>query len=475
MGKFDRFYAKLPVWAQHAAVSAYGYYWKWLRFGPGYRNFLAGYREREQFTSSEWDSWQQARLREILEIAVERVPYYQNAWSDAEKAAAREGQLEDLPLLEKAALRADPKAFLRQDIHPKLELVFHTSGSTGTPIATYWLISELRDSLALREARSAAWAGVSFREPRATFSGRIVEPDPESAGPFYRYNLAEKQVYFSAFHLRPAAARGYVQALWRHKVQWMTGYAVSSYLLAKFILEQNLSLPPLKAIITTSEKLTPGMRRVMEKAYGCRIFEEYSTVENVLFASECEKGRLHLSPDVAIVEVLRPDGSRCLPGEVGEVVCTSLIRQYQPLIRYRLGDLAAWDSAPCPCGRQMPVLKEVVGRIEDVVIGPDGRRMVRFHGIFVDQPHVQEGQIVQETLENICVKVVPTPGFGQQDIEDITRRIRQRLGAQVQVTVDIVDHIPRTASGKFQAVVSRLRERGLSETERMGVSDSLTD
>jgi phenylacetate-CoA ligase len=471
MSKFDRFYAKLPTWAQHVAVSAYGYYWSWLRFGPGYRDFLGEYREREKFTSLEWDNWQQARLRKVLEVAAERVPYYQNAWSDAEKTAARDGRLEDLPLLEKAALRADPKAFLRQDIHPKLELIFHTSGSTGTPIATYWLISELRDSLALREARSAGWAGVSFGEPRATFSGRIVEPDPESAGPFYRYNLAEKQVYFSAFHLRPNTAQDYVHALWRHKVRWMTGYAVSFYLLAKFILEQNLSVPPLRAVITTSEKLTPNMRQVMKAAYRCRIFEEYSTVENVLFASECENGRLHVSPDVAVVEVLRPDGSHCLPGEVGEVVTTSLVRHYQPLIRYRLGDMAAWDSTPCPCGRQMPVLKEVVGRIEDVVIGPDGRRMVRFHGIFVDQPHVQEGQIIQETLENIRVKVVPTSGFGQRDVDEIAQRIRQRLGGQVQVQVDVVDHIPRTAAGKYQAVISRLHEQGLPEAERTGAAE----
>jgi len=62
------------------------------------------------------------------------------------------------------------------------------------------------------------------------------------------------------------------------------------------------------------------------------------------------------------------------------------MRDYQPLIRFRLGDLAAWDPEPCSCGSSMPILKEVVGRVEDVVVGPDGRQMVRFHGIFVDQP-----------------------------------------------------------------------------------------
>ncbi len=292
--------------------------------------------------------------------------------------------------------------------------------------------------------------------PRATFSGRMAEPDPESKGPYYRYNAAEQQVYFSAFHLRHDTAQSYVDALHKHKVQWMTGYAVSYYLLAKFIMDQKIQVPPLKAIITTSEKLTPEMRRVMEEAYHCRVYEEYSTVENALFASECEQGRLHVSPDVGIVEILRPDGSPCEAGEVGEVVTTCLMRTYQPLVRFRLGDLAAWDPQPCLCGRDMPVIQEVVGRIEDVVTGPDGRKMVRFHGIFVDQPNVVEGQIIQETLSTILVKVVPTANFNGDDVQEIIHRVQQRMGYEVHVQVECVNEIPRTASGKFQAVISKV-------------------
>ena len=94
---------------------------------------------------------------------------------------------------------------------------------------------------AVREARSASWAGVSFREARATFSGRMVVPDPHSKGPFHRFNRAENQVYFSPFHLRPENATAYLEALERHQVRWMTGYAVSYYLLARFIEHRGLA------------------------------------------------------------------------------------------------------------------------------------------------------------------------------------------------------------------------------------------
>jgi phenylacetate-coenzyme A ligase PaaK-like adenylate-forming protein len=468
MGRLDGAYRRLPVGAQHMAVSLYGLYWRRLRFGPGYSASVREYASREHWSDAEWRAWTQGRSAQILSIAAQDVPFYRDTWTSAERRAAMAGRLDDLPLLEKQPLRDDPRAFLRGGTYPRRPLVFHTSGSTGTPIATVWTALEMRRSMAVREVRSAGWAGVSFSLPRATFSGRMVVPEPNSPGPFHRFNLAERQVYFSAFHLRPETARAYVRALRRHRIQWLTGYAVSSYLLAREILDQHLDVPPLRAVITTSEKLTERMRSTIEEAFGCRAYEEYSTVENVLFASECEHGRLHVSPDIGLVEILRPDGSACEPGEAGEVVATCLLRELQPLVRFRLGDIAMWDEAPCPCGRNMPVIREVLGRIEDVVVGRDGRRMVRFHGLFIDQPRVREGQVVQETIDRIRVRVVPAAGFGQPDVDDIAGRVRQRLGPDIDVIVEPVSRIPRTAAGKFPAVVSLLRNRD-GAAERTGL------
>ncbi|MFK8110708.1 MAG: phenylacetate--CoA ligase family protein [Rubripirellula sp.] len=458
MGFTDRLYEKLPVAGQHAAVSTYGLYWKLLRFGPGlfspgFKDFVRQYEQRDRFTQQQWDVWQQERLKTFLSGAL-NAPYYAENWNVSERKAAAAGQIAGLPLLEKGPLRDEATQFLRTDMKPRFRVVTRTSGSTGTPIDNHWTWSEVRNARAVREVRSAGWAGVSFSQSRATFSGRFVEPDPESAGPFHRYNCVEKQVYFSAFHLRPETAQQYVDALHQHQTRWLTGYAVSYYLLADLILEMDLKVPDsLQAIITTSEKVTPEMRTVMEKAFGCRVFEEYSTVENCLFASECEAGSLHVSPDVSLVEILRPDGTRCDPEEPGEVVTTCLMRDYQPLVRYRVGDVATWSGEPCSCGRAMPVLKEVVGRLEDVVIGPDGRRMVRFHGVFIDQPHVREGQIIQETLSRIRVKVVTTEGFGEDDVANIVHRVEQRVG-DVEVIVEPVSAIPRTKAGKFKAVIN---------------------
>jgi phenylacetate-CoA ligase len=105
----------------------------------------------------------------------------------------------------------------------------------------------------------------------------------------------------------------------------------------------------------------------------------------------------------------------------------------------------------------MPVIKEVVGRIEDVVTGPDGRQLVRFHGIFTDQPNIIEGQIIQEERDSFIVKVVPTKDFSPLDITDVKNRMQSRLGPDINVKVLEVEEIPRTKSGKFQAVISKVK------------------
>ena len=163
MAKIDGIYSSLPVAAQHLAVSAYGLYRYWLRFGPGFAAQRRAHVKRERYSTEEWHDWQQSRLIDLLRHAANNVPHYRDAWGPAEKKAAAAGRLEDLPLLEKEPLRAAPRRFLRQDLHPARTVTFHTSGSSGTPISAICTVAEIRRSLAVREARANRWAGAPGR------------------------------------------------------------------------------------------------------------------------------------------------------------------------------------------------------------------------------------------------------------------------------------------------------------------------
>jgi phenylacetate-CoA ligase len=293
----------------------------------------------------------------------------------------------------------------------------------------------------------------------------MVEPDPKSKGPFHRYSWSEKQVYFSAFHLRPETAPVYVDALSRHQIRWLTGYSNSIYRLAQMVLEQNLNVPRLKAVITTSEKVTAEMRAVVERAFATQIFEEYGAVEEVFFVSENEQRRKLISPDAGLLEIVDDDFRACEPGVVGEVLATGFMRQSQPMVRYRIGDRASFGNALSDDGRHMPVLREVIGRKEDTIYGIDGQQVIRFHGVFVDQPNIRAGQVIQKSLEHIHVKVVPKLGFNEDDERDVISRVQQRFTSQVRVTVEQVQTIEPTGAGKFRAVVSELSPNELHRSK----------
>ena len=180
-------------------------------------------------------------------------------------------------------------------------------------------------------------------------------------------------------------------------------------------------------------------------------------LKHTCLVSECEHGRLHISPDVGIVEILNENGEPCSRGETGEVVTTGLLNFNQPLIRYKMGDLLKMSiDQECPCGRQMTVVEEIVGRLEDTVIGPDGREMVRFHGIFYDIPSIVEGQIIQNTLTDFEIKLVISRPLSRENTGLIHKRMESQLG-KINLQINIVDKIPRNANGKFVAVISRVK------------------
>jgi phenylacetate-CoA ligase len=114
------------------------------------------------------------------------------------------------------------------------------------------------------------------------------------------------------------------------------------------------------------------------------------------------------------------------------------------------------STAACTCGRQMPVIQEIEGRTEDTVIGPDGRKMVRFHGIFTGIQSIIEGQIVQLDYANFVVNIVASRSLSELERKSICHRMESQLG-NIKVEIVETDCIPRGPNGKFNAVVSKLK------------------
>jgi phenylacetate-CoA ligase len=234
------------------------------------------------------------------------------------------------------------------------------------------------------------------------------------------------------------------------------GYPSALYTIARYALEENDFPFPARAIFTMSETLESHARRAIEKAWQCRIYDRYGAVEGCMFASQCEYGHYHVSPEVGIIEILDRNGKPCPPGVLGEVVCTGLKNNLQPLIRYRVGDVACWSKDQhCSCNRQMPILERIEGRYEDICFTPDGREMLRFDTVFKGIENIKEAQVVQEQLNLFTIYVVPGRNFSSSDVELIQHNMKSHAG-DVQTNVELVPEIPRSPSGKFRAVICKI-------------------
>ncbi len=458
----DKIYPKMPVGIQNLMISAYGYQWEKRRFGGVFESELQKCRERESFSVEQWKTFQTTELRKLLVHAFSTVPFYKEKYSKAgfslsDFEAFELENLEKLPCLEKDELREfGTTTLLSNKLEPKGSF-FSSSGSTGTPTKILFSESMHQRWSAAFEARIRNWAGLSRKNARGMIGGRRVVPSGVAKGPFYRYNFVEKQVYFSAYHISAKTASNYAEAIKKYDLDYMTGYAMSNYFLARFFDENNISVPQLKAVITSSEKLTPEMRALFQKVYGCKTYDGYSGVEACGMITENEHGQLLISPDVGVMEILDNEGNPVKPGEAGEVYSTGLLNFDQPLIRYRIGDMVKLaENQTTLCGRNMPIVDEIIGRVEDTVVGKDGREMVRFHGIFVNLPNVIEGQIVQNTLDDFELNIVTHKGLTENEINTLNKRMISQLG-EISIKIIELNSIPRGANGKFKAVISKVK------------------
>jgi len=458
----EKIYYRLPLPLQNLAITAFGYYWYQRRFGGVFLEELKHCQKRAFFTVQEWEKYQETELRKVLLHAYLTVPYYSKLWREMglDEAKIKQFRLEDLPalpLLDKHTFRAiGATTMLSSTPEPHGEFLY-SSGSTGTPTKVLYSKRMHQKYFAIFETTINNWAGLDYKVPRGVIGGRRIIREGDAKGPFYRYNFIEKQAYFSAYHISAETARNYVEGMKKYGVEYMTGYASANYFLARFIEEEGIEAPKLRAVLTSSEKLTPEMRDTFRRVYGCESFDSYNGVDLCNLISECEHHRLHIVPDVGIVEVLDQEGKPCKPGETGEIISTGLLNFDQPLIRYRMGDFLRLSADQnCPCGRNMVVVDEIVGRIEDTVIGPDGREMMRFHGIFINLPCIIEAQVIQYELTVFEIKIVVAKQPTEEDLNMIRKRMASQLG-DIQLSINIVDAIEKSPNGKFKSVISHVK------------------
>jgi phenylacetate-CoA ligase len=448
-------YHALPPPIRSVAASVRGLHLKRWRYGAETDALVAAALERDRWSAERWKAYTDERLSYVLHRAATRVPFYRAHWAERRRRGDRASwaYLENWPILEKAAVRANPHAFVASDCATRRMFHEQTSGTTGSPLDLWWSRTTVREWYALFEARCRAWHGLSRHDRWGMIGGQLVAPVSQRRPPFWVWNAGLNQLYLSSYHLAPDLIPHYLDALARHRVTYLLGYTSSLYELAQTALRLGRTDLKLAVVLTNAEPVFPYQREAIAEAFQCPVRETYGMAEIVSSGSECTHGRVHLWPCVGQLEVVGADGP-AVPGTTGDLIGTGLLNENMPLIRYRIGDRGAVNAhaAPCGCGRTLPSLHSVEGRISDVLQTADGRRIGRLDPVFKHNLPIHEAQIVQETLGRVRLRVVPAAGFSPCAVESIIGRLRERLG-NVDVVVDELESVPRDANGKFRSVI----------------------
>jgi phenylacetate-CoA ligase len=401
---------------------------------------------------------QDARVRDLVRFAAERVPFYRRRWAEH---GVNIGQIQGvadlprLPLITKADVRAAGTDLLASDAGSLAH--GHTSGTTGSPLSLmYDRPMVIANNVA--DWRQKQWGGVELGEWVAVFLGRVVVPVARQRPPFWRANHIQKQLWCSSFHLNERHLEHYVRTIRERGIRYLEGYPSTMFILAQYLLRRGQTLP-MKGVFTSSETLHAAQRAAFESAFGGAVFDFYGMAERVVFAGECDRhGGKHLFDEYGVTEIVDDEGRPVEAGTSGTIVGTSLWNRGMPLIRYRTGDVSVRDRRTCACGRGLGHLADVATKAEDIVATPDGRMLspsVLTHP-FKPFHQLLKSQIIQDAPDHVLVKLVPGSDFGDAQRELLVAGLSERLGPSMRIDTVVVEDIPAERSGKFRWVICQV-------------------
>jgi Coenzyme F390 synthetase len=451
----EKIYFHSPVPVQNLLVSAYGLKLRRERYNRRASSFLEALKQSERYSADEMLRLQSERFVAIARHAIVTVPHFRD-WAAAEGVSAYDikslGDLELFPILEKDQVRECPDRFISDSFRKGKLILLNTSGTSGKPLDVY-CDADARTYHYAFFSRLRGWFGISAKSRRATFFGRIIQSAGNERPPFWRHDLFQRNILMSSYHLAPKNLKYYYDELVKYAPDEIIGYPSSLFQIAKFIITE--AMPPLKprVVFTTAETLLSHEREILEQAFLCPVVDQYGCTEMAFFASQCECGTMHFHPEHGLAEVVNDGGFTT--GDNGALVATGFVNPVMPLIRYRVGDVVSLDNLACDCGRAFPVLRSVCGRLDDVLVRPDGTPIGRLDPIFKGQAGVYETQIIQPAKDLLVFKIVRDGKFTRDLSTQLLYEVEKRVGADMKIRFDFVKAIPKDRNGKFKAVVKQ--------------------
>ncbi len=411
--------------------------------------------EKTQFQSeANLKQVQKKRLTELLQFADRNNAFYKERFKAAGFAPLtmkEPDEIKKIPLLTKEDVAANTdhlisSGFIKKDLH-----CFKTGGSTGKSLKLFITeeCSELRNACARRHDR---WTGWEVGEPIGACWGN---PEyPTSLKGRLRNWLLTPLIYLDTMAVTDDAVREFSRQWQRNSPTLLYGHAHSIYILAQYVEKLSISSITPKGILSTSMMLLPHERYTIERVFKVKVTDRYGCEEVSLIASECEKHEgLHLNIEHLYIEFITDNGTDALPGEPGKIVITDLMNYAMPFIRYSVEDVGVPTTRTCSCGRGLPLMESVTGRVADFLVKQDGTKVAGISLIentLTKIPGITQMQIIQTSLNDIRLNLVPGEQFSEQTANELSSYFQNLFGNHTKITINQVSEIQPEANGKYR-------------------------
>jgi phenylacetate-CoA ligase len=427
---------------------------------------------KRTFDQNQWLSeealkeYQLERLRKVIAHAYDSVPYYQKLFREKNILPGDIRTVEDLkriPVLTKELLKHNFDSLIARNAKKYKPALLSTSGSTGGQ--TRFFVDKTSNVLEfVHYWRSWGWAGYKLGDTFALLSSEDFVYILKNRKTLYHFNSLTRQLTVNSMLFSHNYLDDLIGIFRKFKPLFLKGFPTNLYMLALVLNKKRNHGISCKAIFSQGANLLSYQRDLIEKVFSCKVFDSYGLMERTVAITQCPLGSYHIHQDYGIVELEEP-GISLSNGKDGdtsirEVVGTSLHNYAMPLIRHRTGDFVKIKRSPekCSCKRGFPTIVSVIGREMDLITTPDKRKIAGLSSVFSHTPGIIMGQIIQEKINQLLVKIV----CEEKDIDHtdriLTGHIRKFVGDDVNIAIEhtTVEGIRKNSFGKFKAVISNI-------------------
>ncbi len=427
---------------------------------PSYtENLLRSYydqlMESQYWSADRMRQYQHEQLTHLLLHARANSPFYARR---LDPVFRRDGSIDfdrwnEIPIVKRSDLVDHRESMLTDNVPPHHGQArdYQTSGSTGVPITVRANgIAAIAGRAA--EYRAFNWHNLDFSQILCRIvrdNNRARWPDGQNCGPWgpaWAYGTSAGRTLDISEYDGFERMAEFIQ---RSEATYLIIGSTTAHALALEAKRLGIEIK-LDKLFTTGSTPTEPEREAVMRIFGAGLLQRYASKEANAMGHTCPTGRhFHIHSENALVEVLRADGTPCGPGESGTVVVTPFLSTHQPMIRYEQGDIAT-VGGPCSCGRTLPVLQSIEGRLSHVFHFPDGTSTYRrLPESLRDDLGARVWQVAQVAPDHIELRYEPSNPATTGDEAGAIAFMRSIYPAVVEVTVRRVDKIPLTASGKL--------------------------